>query len=403
MPVKLTESAITKAMREASTTGRRDLTDATLPGLRLRLTAGGAASWVLACRDPVGRMRRFPLGLWPDMGIAAAREAARVLRVEVRRGADPVADARRQRQQGRDARAGVGTLAALLAGYGEKIAGQRSWPQSKRRVELVFKAMLPRPVASLARLDFQAAADGYPAPQQAAGALAALRVVLRWAASRGEVGTDVLLLRPPAAKAQRDRVLTRDELAALLPALGTGGSYPGALRFMLLTLARREEACGAKWADVDLDAGTWLIGAERAKNAMQHLVPLPRQAVALLRRIGPGDSDALLFATSKGGHLSNWDRATKAIMQASGTAGWTRHDLRRTGATMLGDMGETPDIIEAALNHVAIRSPIAATYNRSRYRPQVAAALQRLADVLDAISTPPGAGPSIGIGGIGGK
>ena len=65
--------------------------------------------------------------------------------------------------------------------------------------------------------------------------------------------------------------------------------------------------------------------------------------------------------------------------------GWTRHDLRRTGATMLGEMGELPDIIEAALNHVSIRSPLAATYNRSRYRPQVAAALQRLADALDGI------------------
>ena len=72
-------------------------------------------------------------------------------------------------------------------------------------------------------------------------------------------------------------------------------------------------------------------------------------------------------------------------MEASATAGWTRHDLRRTGATMLGEMGELPDIIEAALNHVAIHSPLAATYNRSRYRPQVGMALQRLADELDKI------------------
>jgi hypothetical protein len=52
---------------------------------------------------------------------------------------------------------------------------------------------------------------------------------------------------------------------------------------------------------------------------------------------------------------------------------------------MLGEIGELPDIIEAALNHVSIHSPLAATYNRSRYRPQVAATLQRLADALDGI------------------
>ncbi len=97
------------------------------------------------------------------------------------------------------------------------------------------------------------------------------------------------------------------------------------------------------------------------------------------------DPNVLIFATSTGAPLGNWDRETKALQEASGTAGWTRHDLRRTGATMLGEMGELPDIIEAALNHVSIRSPLAATYNRSRYRPQVAAALQRLADALDGI------------------
>jgi len=93
----------------------------------------------------------------------------------------------------------------------------------------------------------------------------------------------------------------------------------------------------------------------------------------------------LIFATSTGAPLGNWDRETKALQEASDTQGWTRHDLRRTGATMLGEMGELPDIIEAALSHVSIRSPLAATYNRSRYRPQVAAALQRLADALDGI------------------
>jgi integrase len=90
-------------------------------------------------------------------------------------------------------------------------------------------------------------------------------------------------------------------------------------------------------------------------------------------------------AHSTGGPISNWDRETKVLQEASGTERWTRHDLRRTGATMLGEMGELPDIIEAALNHVSIHSPLAATYNRSRYRPQVAAALQRLANALDGI------------------
>lgn len=54
---------------------------------------------------------------------------------------------------------------------------------------------------------------------------------------------------------------------------------------------------------------------------------------------------------------------------------------------MLGDLGELPDIIEAALNHVSIRSTLAATCNRSRYRPQVAVALQQLADELEDMAS----------------
>lgn len=70
---------------------------------------------------------------------------------------------------------------------------------------------------------------------------------------------------------------------------------------MLLTLARREAAGQARWRDIDISAATWTI------------------------------------------------RETKNMQEASGTEGWTRHDLRRTGATMLGELGEYPDIIEAAL------------------------------------------------------
>jgi hypothetical protein len=72
MPVRLTETAINGATREVAERTRRDLTDAACPGLRLRLTPAGAAGWVLACRDRLGRIRRFPLGTFPDMGISEA-------------------------------------------------------------------------------------------------------------------------------------------------------------------------------------------------------------------------------------------------------------------------------------------------------------------------------------------
>ncbi len=397
MTVKLTESAIAKAIREVTTNGtRRDLIDAGCRGLRLRIFAGGTKTWALACRDRHGRMRTFRIGAYPDNGIREAREEARRVREAVRAGADPVADRRRDRAIGRDARAGIGTLEAVLNIYeANKGRTLKSWTHSRKRVDRVFAPLMGHPVAGLTAADLQMLADGYRAQQSAAFAVRTIRPALKWAAKRGHVATTLAALQVPVPVKARRRVLSRGELAALLPAVRASSRPHAALiQFLLLTLARLNEATAARWRDVSLDAGTWTIPV--TKNGEIHVVPLPRQAVALLRDRLPKDADgnsrlerpdALVFATGNGTALGNWDRETKSLHSASGTAGWTRHDLRRTGATTLGELGELPDIIEAALNHTSIRSPLASTYNRSRYRPQVAAALQRLADALDGIET----------------
>lgn len=417
--VKLTDSAIAKASREAAERKTRiELADAKLPGLRLRLTASGGRSWVLGCRDPLGRARRFPLGEYPALGISEARDAARSMREEIKKGSDPIADRRRQRAIGEAALRGEGTLTALLDLFGSRRGVQmRSWAESRIRVERVFAPFLSRPICAAQLIDLQLAADSYRATASASFAVRTLRPVLKWAAQRNLAPVDLTALRSPAPPGRRKRVLSRTELATLLPALrASHRPHAAALRLMLLTLARREEVCAARWAEIDLDARIWTIPPERSKNGEPHVIPLSNQALALLTtlkeaglpqrpkgrqkpnappraalpalQVRAGD---LIFRSDAGTALSNWDRETKALQEASGTSGWHRHDLRRTGATMLGEMGELPDIVEAALNHVAIRSQLAATYNRSRYRPQVAAAFQRLADALDGIERGAGA------------
>jgi integrase len=363
------------------------LADSKLPGLRLRITPAGAKTWVLGCRDTHGRARRFPLGRYPDQGIADARKAARSVREKIAAGADPIAEGRRKRKATKDATAGIGTLAALLEVYEAQAAkGMRSWPECRRRIESVFGKHLKAALSATERTDLQMTADNWPSAQSAAAAVRYVRPVLKWGAQRQYAPAGLAGLVPPTTVGRRKRILSRDELAAVLPALrASDRPYAAAMRFLLLTLSRREEAGGARWRDIDIEDATWTLSA--TKNDEPHVVPLSRQALALLaeRRPEKPKPAALVFQNSAGGPLVNWDRETKVIMEVSGTEKWSRHDLRRTAATMLGDMGELPDIVEAALNHVAIRSQIAATYNRSRYRPQVAAALQRLADALDQI------------------
>jgi integrase len=139
-----------------------------------------------------------------------------------------------------------------------------------------------------------------------------------------------------------------------------------------------------RWGEIKGDL--WTLSASRTKNGREHAVPLPRQAVGLLESIGRGEPDALVFPTSRGTMLSNWDRETKRLHALSGTSGWHRHDLRRTVATMLGNLGIAPHVVSAVLGHAHIAEGATAVYARSRYRREHREALQALADELDLIA-----------------
>jgi integrase len=263
----------------------------------------------------------------------------------------------------------------------------KSWGEYERRMKGVFGKHMTQPLSELTLQGLQATADRWPAAQSAASAVRYLRPMLKWAShpARTLVPRELVLLTAPATVARRQRVLSRPELAALLPVLRASTSpYAAGAQFMLLTACRRDEACSAVWRDVDLASKVWRL--PETKSGHEHTIPLSRQAIELLQAQPQGDNAGALVFTGAGGKLTNWHRETVEFMQASGTEGWHRHDLRRTSATMLGEMLVEPHVVEAALGHVAIHSSLASVYNTARYLPAVRDALQRLADALDLIA-----------------
>jgi integrase len=390
MRTNLTPVGIRAAIRAAAANQRRvELNDAATPGLNLRAAPSGRATWTWMGRDADGRVRRFGLGHNPAVGIAEARRKARKLAEEVRDGADPVRDAR-ARRKGVKAQPQGETLATLLTLYGrQQGANVKSWAaQMDPQIRRVFRAHLETPLRGLTLGALQLTVDDHPRPKSASFGVRCLMTVLRWAAVSGRqyVARDLLDLKASATKPRRDRVLSRDELTRVLPALQADVSPLAAgLKLILLTACRRSEASTACWRDVDLVAGIWTL--PMTKNGTEHVIPLSQQAIDLLQSLQPINADpaGLVLAPRAGKPLDNWEGVTQRIQAASGTAGWHRHDLRRTAATMLGALGTIPDIVEAALNHATLHSPLAATYNKARYRPEVATALQRLADYYDGI------------------
>lgn len=171
---------------------------------------------------------------------------------------------------------------------------------------------------------------------------------------------------------ERDRVLSQDEIRLLRDKLPDAGFMPAtecAVWVMLSTLCRVGELSKAEWIHVDFEAGTWLIPAENAKNGKAHRVYLSGFALKQFHRLAElRYSERWLFPNSKDDHhvceksitrqingrqnesiYSHRSKNNQALVLPGGK--WTPHDLRRSGATLMGRLGIHSDVIEKCLNH----------------------------------------------------
>jgi integrase len=365
-----------------------ELIDGAVAGLRVRLSPHGDTSWSLSTHVD-GMRRRIALG--KGLGLAEARRKAEAARSAIAKGEDPAEARRALRARRKAATHGVGTLGSVVAAYYEHGPGSalRSGAAARAVVERVFASHLPRPAIDVRPAELQLAVDAWRSKSSALRVAACFRPLVRWACKRGLMTKGDPLEAPTQGK-PKQRVLTRDEVARLLRALGSRG-HGASAQFMLLTAARREEVCGATWAEIK--DGVWTIPGARRKDTRpnarrakeDHVLPLSRQAIALLNELGPGEPDELVFAGERGARLSNWPRWSARIERRLGFE-VTPHSLRRTCATLAGDLGQPPHVVSALLGHRSIGGGLHAGYNQSRYRAEVADALQMVADLLEALA-----------------
>jgi integrase len=172
----------------------------------------------------------------------------------------------------------------------------------------------------------------------------------------------------------RDRVLTDRELATIWKA-APDNDYGRIVRLLMLTGQRRDEIGGLRWAEIDTEGGVITLPSTRTKNGREHLVPLSDASASVLKDcIRHGDH---VFGRRQTG-FSGWSKAKLALDESCGVRDWVLHDLRRTAATRMADIGVQPHIIEAVLNHVSgHKAGVAGTYNRSVYSAEKRDALER--------------------------
>jgi integrase len=375
-----------------------EMGDGLLPGLRVRISRGGRY-WSLNIRNLKGERRRFDVG--DDLSLAEARRRAEKLKQAIKQGADPTGERREARQRVRDAKAGIGTFGSAINAYFDGDgASLRTKGEQRARIRHVFIKHLDRPATDITVLELQRAADAHPSASSASRAITYLKPVARWGAKRGLMQKGFSELEKPAERsieAGGHTVLDPDQLAVVLPALNQGYHGPAA-KLMLWTAARLDEVCSATWSEFDLGTGVWTVAAGRRKDtrsrtrkkqvpAQPHVIPLPRQAISMLVKMREGKTlREFVFPNAHGGKLDNWDRWSKSTFKLTGTNGWTRHDLRRTCATLAADLNVAPHIISIMLGHkTPENNHLLGTYSKGRYRQQHAEALQLVADRLEAI------------------
>jgi integrase len=378
LKLKLTDKAV--AQLKAPSEGEQTAWDTEIPGFGYRMRSGGSASWVFKS----GRNPLITIGKASAMGAPPAREIARDNYLRVAKGETPWTDKREA-----NARAAE-TFKSCLDVY---LARRRSDPRLRasslreieRHLAINLCGLHSTPIHELDRrsIAIETGKLTNSAPVQANRALASLRRFLSWCAGEGYIDANPAQFVNKNAEASRSRVLSDSELKAIWLGLPSG-DFADIIRVLVLTACRANEVAQLKWGEIDFDIGVIALPGTRTKNGRSHIIPMSATVRAILQARSRRDNRDAVFGRGQRG-FSGWSQAKKRLDADLKIPPWRVHDLRRSAATGMANIGVEPFVVERILNHSSGKK-IEFIYNKSRYANETAIALarwdQHLADVI---------------------
>ena len=336
-------------------------------GLILRVAPGGSKQWIW--RGTVrGRRREIGMGAVAYTTLAEARDIAYGYRKLARAGIDPKST-QSNNLVPTFAEAAEQVIEAYRPGWKDTGRSEANWRSSLRRY--VYPSLGSTPVDQITTADLvQVLLPVWHTKAETARKLKTrLGVVLRWSIAAGYRSDDpagpalAAALPRRAAQAKHLASLPHDQVAATLEKLDTlPGAWPPAvacIRFLAATAARSGEARFATWDEVDLEARTWSVPAERTKTSREHVVPLSSAALAALDAARSYcDGSGLLFPSPAGKALTSG-----AMSRLTQPFEFTPHGLRASFRSWAAETGVPREVAEAALAHSA--GTIERAYQRS--------------------------------------
>ena len=391
----LTDTAIRKA-KLAKGAKRERLFDG--GGLYLELVPTGGKWWRLKYRF-ARKEKLLSLGVYPEVSLADARTKRDDARKLLRDGVDP--SIRRKLEKAARIDAGTNTFEIITREWFERFSPQ--WAQSySRGVNRLFERHVfpwigSRPIAEVTAPEVLAVLrriESKGRRETAHRARTDIGMVMRYAISTGRAERDPTAdLRgalPPSVPIHMAAVTDPEKLGGLLRALWTYDegtpTVAAALKLAPVLFVRPGELRSAKWADIDLDKGEWAFTASKTKTP--HIVPLARQAAAVLHELHPlTGRGPYVFPSARTNARPMSDAAINAALRRMGIDNKTAtgHGFRATARTLLDEvLGFRVDLIEAQLAH-AVRDPNGRAYNRTAHLHERHKMMQAWADYLDKL------------------
>lgn len=363
-------------------------------GLCIEITPSGSKLWRWRYYYN-GKPQMLALGRYPDVSLAEARTKRDQARKQQQAGKHPTREkkADRLRRMAEDAntfeRVAMQYLSVKQKGLNEKYRTQCQ----ARLAQHVFPLIGAFPVTKITIPDVVRVVEkmGQRGTIETARRMKQLiSQIFRYAAQRGLCPhnpaadlRDIL----PSTKDKHHACIHPNELPDLMKAINVYQGDPltvAAMKLLALTFVRTGELIGAKWPEIDWQKREWHIPAERMKMKRLHIVPLSRQAIAILKAIQKitGHREHVFHSgASKSNHISNG-----AILMALRRMGYYRrmtgHGFRSLASTILNEKGYAPDVIERQLAHEE-NDKIRAAYNRAEYLPERKKMMQDYAELLD--------------------
>ncbi len=364
-------------------------------GLFLLVSPGGGKWWRLKFRFS-GKEKLLSLGTYPEVGLKEARERRDKARKLVANGIDPS-----QAKKEKRAAENVTTFGTVAGEWFEKFSP--SWtPKGAKDVwsrleKNIFPYLADRPIREITAPELLAVIrriESRGAIETARRQLQKCGQIFRYAVACGLAERDPASdLRGALAPTLSKHHASQTEPKAVAELLRSIEGYKGsfvvlcALKLAPMLFVRPGELRHAEWVEIDLDAKEWRIPAHKMKMREQHIVPLSRQAVEILRELHPlTGSGKYVFPSIRTPARPMSENTVNAALRRMGYTKdeMTGHGFRSMASTLLNEQGWNRDAIERQLAH-AERDNVRAAYNFAEHLPERRKMMQAWADYLEAL------------------